>query len=158
MKKLMACYTLFGAAMLFTPAISAQSTIASAAAPKSAAATRTAGGKPDFTGIYQWPTALPGSERGKGSATIFDRKNFAPLKPDGEAFLYGFTTEGQKIEWMRANPLVCVELDEVENFDQWTSIVVSEGTRNCRNCRAPPNLTRSNATTNQGKPWSARRR
>jgi hypothetical protein len=87
MKKLMACYTLFGAAMLFTPAISAQSTIASAAAPKSAAATRTAGGKPDFTGIYQWPTALPGSERGKGSATIFDRKNFAPLKPGGEAFL-----------------------------------------------------------------------
>jgi len=87
MKKLMACYTLFGAAMLFTPAISAQSTIASAAGPKSAAATRTAAGKPDFTGIYQWPTALPGSERGKGSATIFDRKNFAPLKPGGEAFL-----------------------------------------------------------------------
>lgn len=48
---------------------------------------RMADGKPDFTGIFQWPTALPGAEKGKGSATIFDRKNFAPLKPGGEAFL-----------------------------------------------------------------------
>jgi hypothetical protein len=87
MKKMIACYALFGAALLFTPAACAQSTIASAATPKSGAATRTAGGKPDFTGIYQWPTPLTGSERGKGSATIFDRKNFAPLKPGGEAFL-----------------------------------------------------------------------
>ncbi len=39
-------------------------------------------------------------------------------------FLYGFTTLGLKVEWMRSNPLVCVELDEVENFDQWTSIVI----------------------------------
>jgi uncharacterized protein len=41
-----------------------------------------------------------------------------------EPFVYGFTTLGQKVEWMRANPLVCVELDEVENFDQWTSILL----------------------------------
>ena len=87
MKKLIACYSLFGAAFLFTPAALAQSTIASAATPKAAAAARTTAGKPDFTGIYQWPTPLPGSERGKGSATIFDRKNFAPLKPGGEDFL-----------------------------------------------------------------------
>jgi len=87
MKKLIACFSLFGAALLFAPAACAQSTIASAATPKSAAAARTTAGKPDFTGIYQWPTPLPGSERGKGSATIFDRKNFAPLKPGGEAFL-----------------------------------------------------------------------
>lgn len=45
-------------------------------------------------------------------------------EPDGEAFLYGFTTEGQKIEWMRANPLVCVEVDKVTNPDQWVSVVV----------------------------------
>ena len=38
--------------------------------------------------------------------------------------LYGFTTLGQKIEWMRANPLVCVETDEIESHDRWTSIVV----------------------------------
>src|ERR1022692_3975080 len=28
-------------------------------------------------------------------------------------YLYGFTTPGQKVEWMRSNPLVCVELDEI---------------------------------------------
>jgi len=37
--------------------------------------------------------------------------------------LYGFTTLGQKIEWMRANPLVCVEVDEVAGYDQWVSVL-----------------------------------
>jgi nitroimidazol reductase NimA-like FMN-containing flavoprotein (pyridoxamine 5'-phosphate oxidase superfamily) len=39
-------------------------------------------------------------------------------------YLYAFTTLGQKVEWMRSNPLVCVELDEMENSDQWTSILI----------------------------------
>src|SRR5580658_6704726 len=43
-------------------------------------------GKPDFSGTFEWPKA-PNAARGKSSATIFDRKNFAPLKPGGEAFL-----------------------------------------------------------------------
>ena len=41
-----------------------------------------------------------------------------------EPYLYGFTTLGQKVEWMRSNPLVCVELDEVEDPEQWMSILV----------------------------------
>src|SRR5436190_18352702 len=47
----------------------------------------TADGKTDFTGTYQWPTYLPGDERGRSSATVYDRKRFAPLRPGGEAFL-----------------------------------------------------------------------
>jgi nitroimidazol reductase NimA-like FMN-containing flavoprotein (pyridoxamine 5'-phosphate oxidase superfamily) len=43
---------------------------------------------------------------------------------EGSEFLYGFTTPGQKVEWMRANPLVCVEVDKVEAFDQWVSVIV----------------------------------
>ena len=39
--------------------------------------------------------------------------------------LYGFTTPGQKVEWMRANPLVCVELDEIAAYDQWVSVIVT---------------------------------
>jgi len=48
---------------------------------------RTPEGKPDFSGIYQWPSYLPGQERGHSNATVFDRKNFAPFKPGGEVFL-----------------------------------------------------------------------
>ena len=39
-------------------------------------------------------------------------------------YLYGFTTVGQKIEWMRSNPLVCFEMDEVISENEWTSIIV----------------------------------
>src|SRR5271165_4644927 len=42
---------------------------------------------------------------------------------DGE-HLYGVTTLGQKIEWMRSNPLVCLEIDERTNHYQWMSVVV----------------------------------
>jgi hypothetical protein len=38
--------------------------------------------------------------------------------------LYGFATMGQKIEWMRSNPLVCVEVDEVQSHIHWSSIVL----------------------------------
>ena len=38
-------------------------------------------------------------------------------------FLYGFATQGQKIEWMRHNPLVCVEVDEFSP-NQWATVVV----------------------------------
>lgn len=39
-------------------------------------------------------------------------------------YVYGFTTLGQKIEWMRSNPLVCLEVDETISDQQWTSIVI----------------------------------
>ena len=35
-----------------------------------------------------------------------------------------FSTVGQKIEWLRANPLACVEVDEIETPQQWTSVIV----------------------------------
>jgi nitroimidazol reductase NimA-like FMN-containing flavoprotein (pyridoxamine 5'-phosphate oxidase superfamily) len=39
--------------------------------------------------------------------------------------LYGFSTFGKKVEWMRSNPLVCVEIDEVPNHFNWTSLIAS---------------------------------
>lgn len=45
------------------------------------------------------------------------------LSYDGK-YLYGFSTRGQKIDWMRANPLVCVEIDEVKSQNRWMSVVV----------------------------------
>jgi len=40
-------------------------------------------------------------------------------------YLYTFSTLGQKIDWMRANPLVCLEADEVVNSEKWTSVIVN---------------------------------
>jgi len=41
-----------------------------------------------------------------------------------EDHIYGFTTFGKKIEWMRANPLVCVEVDEIITPEKWRSVIV----------------------------------
>lgn len=41
----------------------------------------------------------------------------------GDPCLYGVTTLGQKVEWMRVNPLVCVEVDEVAASDRWASVI-----------------------------------
>ena len=30
-------------------------------------------------------------------------------------YIYALSTLGQKIEWMRTNPRVCVQVDEIEN-------------------------------------------
>lgn len=38
--------------------------------------------------------------------------------------LYGFATMGQKIEWMRLNPKVCLETDEVRSLTDWSSVLV----------------------------------
>jgi nitroimidazol reductase NimA-like FMN-containing flavoprotein (pyridoxamine 5'-phosphate oxidase superfamily) len=38
--------------------------------------------------------------------------------------LYCFSTLGKKIEWMRENPLVCVQGDEVRSHDNWASVIV----------------------------------
>lgn len=39
-------------------------------------------------------------------------------------YLYSFATLGRKIEWMRANPLVCVEVDKVISSQEWMSVIV----------------------------------
>lgn len=43
---------------------------------------------------------------------------------DVKDYLYAFSTLGQKIEWMRANPLVCVEVDSIKEDNDWVTIVV----------------------------------
>lgn len=39
-------------------------------------------------------------------------------------YLFGFATLGRKIEWMRSNSLVCVEVDEVSGPDNWASVII----------------------------------
>lgn len=38
--------------------------------------------------------------------------------------LFGFATMGYKIDCMRANPLVCVEVDEITSPSEWMSVLV----------------------------------
>jgi len=40
-------------------------------------------------------------------------------------YLYVFSTFGQKVKWMRANPKVCVQTDQIENQGEWISVVVN---------------------------------
>ena len=38
--------------------------------------------------------------------------------------LYSFSTLGRKIDWMRANPLTCVEVDELVSPQDWATVIV----------------------------------
>lgn len=38
--------------------------------------------------------------------------------------IYCFSTVGLKIDWMRTNPLVCLEVDELKSASDWTSVLV----------------------------------
>jgi nitroimidazol reductase NimA-like FMN-containing flavoprotein (pyridoxamine 5'-phosphate oxidase superfamily) len=40
------------------------------------------------------------------------------------SYVYGFTTLGQKIEWLRSNPLVSFEVDEITGHYNWMSIIL----------------------------------
>ena len=51
-------------------------------------------------------------------------------------YVYALSTLGQKIEWMRANPEVCLEVDEIENQSQWMSVIATGLYQEC----ASPNL------------------
>ena len=42
---------------------------------------------------------------------------------DGDC-LYGYSTLGRKIEWMRTNPLVCLECEELTTDRHWASVIV----------------------------------
>ena len=40
-------------------------------------------------------------------------------------YLYGFSIFGRKIEWMRANPKVCIDVDEVTSHSSWASVIIN---------------------------------
>jgi uncharacterized protein len=38
--------------------------------------------------------------------------------------VYVFSTLGKKIKWMRQNPKVCLQVDEIGNLSNWLSVIV----------------------------------
>ena len=71
-------------------------------------------------------TALKQVDFGRLACVRGDQPYIVPVhfSYDGQ-HLYGLTTPGQKVEWMRSNPRVCLEIDEQTSQHQWLSIVVS---------------------------------
>jgi uncharacterized protein len=39
--------------------------------------------------------------------------------------VYVVSTVGQKVEWMRANPRVCLTVDEIADKDHWSTVVLN---------------------------------
>ena len=39
--------------------------------------------------------------------------------------IYVFSTLGQKIKWMRSNPKVCVQVDEIRSQSNWLSVIAN---------------------------------
>jgi nitroimidazol reductase NimA-like FMN-containing flavoprotein (pyridoxamine 5'-phosphate oxidase superfamily) len=42
-----------------------------------------------------------------------------------EDYIYIFSTMGQKIKWMRSNPKVCVQIDEIKSQSDWISVIAN---------------------------------
>jgi nitroimidazol reductase NimA-like FMN-containing flavoprotein (pyridoxamine 5'-phosphate oxidase superfamily) len=51
--------------------------------------------------------------------------------------IYVFATFGQKIEWMRANPKVCVETEEITSQYQWVSVIANGNYQELTESRYP---------------------
>jgi uncharacterized protein len=39
--------------------------------------------------------------------------------------VFSFSTVGKKIDWMRENPKVCLEVEEIEDRFHWTTVVIA---------------------------------
>ena len=52
----------------------------------------------------------------------YDREHLDGFNAPGQ--VYAFSTLGQKVDWMRSNPLVCLEIDERTSHNRWMSVVV----------------------------------
>jgi len=40
-------------------------------------------------------------------------------------YVYVLSTFGRKTEWMRANPKVCIQVDEITNESRWMSVIAN---------------------------------
>ncbi len=63
---------------------------------------------------------------GRLGCSVGDQPYVVPIyfAYDG-GYLYVFSTFGQKVTWMRANPKVCFQADEIQSESEWSSVVVN---------------------------------
>ena len=70
--------------------------------------------------------ALARTSFGRLGCSLGDQPYIVPvcLASEGD-FIYVFSTLGKKIVWMRANPKVCIQIDEIAGQSQWMSVIVN---------------------------------
>ncbi len=67
------------------------------------------------------------SDVGRLACARHDQPYIVPIHfsfDPAERCLYSFSAVGQKIEWMRENPKVCVEVDDITDKDHWTTVLM----------------------------------
>jgi nitroimidazol reductase NimA-like FMN-containing flavoprotein (pyridoxamine 5'-phosphate oxidase superfamily) len=68
---------------------------------------------------------LAGSNIARLACALDNQPYIVPIRVDfSDGYFYSYATLGRKIEWMRQNPLVCLEVDEFTSPWHWTTIVV----------------------------------
>jgi nitroimidazol reductase NimA-like FMN-containing flavoprotein (pyridoxamine 5'-phosphate oxidase superfamily) len=64
---------------------------------------------------------------GRLACSRFDQPYVVPIHFSFDAekdCIYAFSTVGQKVQWMRENPKVCLEVEEIDDKTSWTTVVV----------------------------------
>ena len=64
---------------------------------------------------------------GRLACALFNQPYIVPIHFSFDAdrtCLYAFSVVGQKIQWMRKNPKVCLEVEEIVDKDNWTTVLV----------------------------------
>ena len=70
--------------------------------------------------------ALARSSFGRLGCSLGDQPYIVPVCLAYQSdCIYVFSTFGKKIEWMRANPKVCIQIDEIADQTQWVSVIVN---------------------------------
>ena len=63
---------------------------------------------------------------GRLACSLNDQPYVVPVAFSYEAdCIYVFSTVGQKVEWMRQNPKVCLQADEIGSRSNWSSVIVT---------------------------------
>ena len=77
-------------------------------------------------GQYECDEVLRRARLGRLACCLDGQPYVTPLSiAHDDACIYGFSTVGQKIRWMRANPRICLEVEELETAQRWTTVIVT---------------------------------
>jgi len=69
-------------------------------------------------------TALRGANFGRLACANDNQPYVIPFYFSVEGSdVYSFSLPGQKLDWMRGNPRVCLEIDHVLSRNEWTSVI-----------------------------------